>query len=396
MIEYDIQNTDWSNPVFEEYATDRQKQYIKAMQKHGNQTKAAKELNVSRASLQSSLKHLMRRSGIAGYRPEFDMTRPAPEGFYLKGVSQYYNKHGEKSGEWRLLRRNAEEQEAAIRAFVTHLATTCSGLAPAAPIKPSETDEQIAVIPLGDAHVGLLTWAQEVGEDFNLESAIEITKRAIDRAVGFCPNVEEVFLINLGDFFHANGNKNVTPQSGNFLDVSDRWAKVYTAGIELTCYMIEAFRRRGQRVRYRANPGNHDPEATLALTVALNAFYNNADDVIIETAITAAYYYRYGNTLIGTCHGDGAKMDDLASIMAFDRKVDWGETEYRYWYIGHFHHRQAKEYRGCEVESFNTLAPTDAWHKFKGYRSKRSLTVILIDKHHGEVSRYLIDARTLR
>ena len=46
-----------------------------------------------------------------------------------------------------------------------------------------------------------------------------------------------------------------------------------------------------------------------------------------------------------------------------------------------------KEYRGCSVEIFRTLAPADAWTQASGYRSGRSLTMITVHKTKGERGR---------
>ena len=100
--------------------------------------------------------------------------------------------------------------------------------------------------------------------------------------------------------------------------------------------------------------------------------------------------YRFGNTLIGSTHGDGAKLPDLPLIMANDAPNDWAKAEHRVWHVGHFHHNQRfaqKDLVGCEVETHRTLAASDAWHHHSGYRSKKDMKAIVYHRDMGEVNR---------
>lgn len=86
-----------------------------------------------------------------------------------------------------------------------------------------------------------------------------------------------------------------------------------------------------------------------------------------------------------------AWAQDLPLIMAADRKEDWGATMHRVWHCGHIHHKTAKEFPGCVVETHRTLAASDAWHAGKGYRSKRDLNAIVYHAEHGEIQRSRFD-----
>ena len=45
-----------------------------------------------------------------GFSPEHDMRKEVPEGFLVKGVSSYYNKDGDLSGQWVKSQIDYEEQ----------------------------------------------------------------------------------------------------------------------------------------------------------------------------------------------------------------------------------------------------------------------------------------------
>ena len=82
--------------------------------------------------------------------------------------------------------------------------------------------------------------------------------------------------------------------------------------------------------------------------------------------------------------------------MASDVPQKWGETLFRYFYIGHIHHQSLKEYQGCSVESINTLTPNDSWHHGSGYRSRKNIKLMVLHKEYGEIERITKDISMLR
>ena len=81
--------------------------------------------------------------------------------------------------------------------------------------------------------------------------------------------------------------------------------------------------------------------------------------------------------------------------MATDRASDWGETRFRYWLTGHVHHMSGKEYPGCIVETFRTLAPRDAHAHAAGYRSDRDMQMLVHHKKHGRINRHTVGIEQL-
>jgi hypothetical protein len=81
----------------------------------------------------------------------------------------------------------------------------------------------------------------------------------------------------------------------------------------------------------------------------------------------------------------------MLPIMAADEPEKWGETKHRYWYVGHVHHQDVKEYRGGVVEYFRTLAARDAWHAGQGYRAGRDMRLIVHHREFGEIERHRAD-----
>jgi UDP-2,3-diacylglucosamine pyrophosphatase LpxH len=142
-------------------------------------------------------------------------------------------------------------------------------------------------------------------------------------------------------------------------------------------------------------PGNHDDHMARVLAAIMEAWFHNEPRVTIETTASSFYYHRFGNVLIGSTHGDGAKLNDLPLIMATDAPADWAAAKFRVWHCGHFHHDQLKDYQGCTVETHRTLAPNDAWHRYQGYRSFRDMKAIVYHKEFGEMQRIRCGAERL-
>ena len=378
------------------FATTAQQRYIEAIEAEGSYRKAAKALGINRRTLEKAMSLLKKRAATKGVSPEHDMTHGAPDPFYVKGVSSYYGKDGELRGQWVKTNIDNERRYEVMREIVEGLAESVRGLAAPEPAPSVSDTDLLSVYPMGDPHFGLYAWAEEAGEDFDLDSAYRVTCAAIDQLVASAPPSYEGMLVNLGDYFHADDSTNKTPAHGNVLDVDTRFAKVAKVGVDAMIYCIRRLLQKHQRVRVWNLPGNHDPHSALWLSICLSAFFHNEPRVEIDSNPTTYKYYQFGKVLLGATHGHGAKANDLPLLMAADQAEAWGATEFRHWLLGHIHHWSGKEYPGVVVETFRTLAAKDAWHASKGYRSRRDQYCITYHKQFGEMQRSRCDFALLQ
>src|SRR6185437_3939467 len=106
---------------------------------------------------------------------------------------------------------------------------------PAPPIEaPGTTDtDRLVAYPLGDPHIGMLAWAAEVGESFDLHIAERELCECMKQLVARSPSASEAIIVNLGDFWHAQDDTQRTPTSGNKLDVDGRSGKVGQVGVRI-------------------------------------------------------------------------------------------------------------------------------------------------------------------
>ena len=373
-----------------EWATPRQAEYLDAIEQHGSGSKAAKALNVSKAVLNRAIASLKKRAAQQGYSPDHDMTRPVPDGFVVKGVSTLYDKDGKMAAQWVKSTADGEQAAEALKQFAASLAEDVKGLAPLTPKPAMVNKDLMCTYVLGDPHFGMKAWREDAGDDFDLNIAEQVTCGAIDRLIASAPAATTALLLNLGDHFHADNQRNVT-QSGHQLDVDGRWTKVQQVGLRAMLYCIKRLLERHDKVIFRINRGNHDGHSAYALALMISCYFHNEPRVEVDLSPSNTWYYQFGKVLIGSTHGDTIKGPALMGVMAADRPEQWGATKHRYWMVGHIHHQDVKEYPGGIVEYFRTLASRDAWHQGQGYRSGRDMRLIVMHKDHGEIERHRCD-----
>lgn len=332
-------------------------------------------------------------AAIGPLAPDVPPVDPIPPRHIIKGVSTLIDPEGNTVLQWVKTRSEQETREEALARLVRDLPTVVPPrVAKVAKPAGKRSKDVLAVYPLGDPHIGMLSWGEETGTDFDLPKAQSLLCKAIDNLVSNAPEASEALVVNLGDYFHSDSQENRTRRSGHQLDVDSRWAKVLKVGLETMIYLIDRCLAVHDTVHVINEIGNHDDHSAVFLSVALSAYYRNESRVSIDLSPSRFHYFRFGKVLIGVTHGDGAKQNSLESIMAADRAKEWGETKHRYWLIGHIHTSRKFEYRGCTVESFRTLAPPDAWASGAGYRSGRDMHRIVYHREYGEISRSIVSA----
>ena len=369
--------------LLKKHATPRQLEYLEAVEKHGGVTAAAVALGLHHSSVAKSLQRLEKRA--ATIEPKLH-AHTAPEGYHLRGASTMLNAAGQPVLTWVKTAKSAESPEAFLSAFQAALEERQMPAAPPVPQPMMTSKELLTVYPMGDPHFGMLAWGTETGEDFDIIIAERHLVAAVDRLVSLAPHSEQALIVNLGDFFHADNQDARTARSGHSLDVDSRWAKVLKIGITTMVRCIDRALEKHTYVRVINEVGNHDDHTSIMLSICLAHHYRDNPRVEIDVNPGRYHWFEFGLNLFGITHGHGAKARDLPGIMAHDKPEAWGRTRFRYWLCGHVHHESKKEYPGCVVETYRTLAAKDAWHHAEGYRSRRAM---VCDVHHATRGRIL-------
>lgn len=388
-------NYDWDKALELGEPTERQREVIAAYVREGSDRGAAAALGVHHSSVRKARLAVQSRAARAGYAPGHFEAGTAPG--YRMGKVTVQRGPGGVERVWERQHPQEEARLDALREAVEGIVSDMRGLAPIVPPPAISHDDIITVYPLGDAHCGLRAWRLEAGEDFDLTIFEERMKAAIDRLVYSAPASKEALFINVGDYFHADDGSNRTPTGNNALDVDGRHAKIATIALRCMIYAINRLREKHEKITVWNKGGNHDPHAWLMLAMSLNAYFHDDPRVDVPVDPCMFSYMRFGKCLFGSTHGHGPKIAELPMIMATDRAQDWGQTEYRVWFIGHFHHRQVvQDMTGCTVEIARTLAAGDAWHHGKGYRSYKDMQAIVFHKDGYELDRHSFSVAMLK
>ena len=375
------------DPLFE-YCTVRQCEILEAVILHGSNSEAARRLGVAHQTVSEAIRSIKAKAAPKLISAHADPEH-IPEGFAIKGTSTL-RKDASGMLQWVKTDRSDAAAQKALMDFANALGESVAGLAPITPAPKHTSDDLLSVYPMGDPHIGMYAWWQDAGADFDLEIAERLTKAAIDRLVASGPASSTALLLNLGDMFHADDQSN-TSKSGHQLDVDGRWAKVLHVGLMCMVHCVMRLLGKHQKVIVRVNKGNHDGHSSYALAVMLSCWFRNEPRVVIDLSPAVTWYYRFGKVLLGSTHGDTIKGPNMVGLMAADRPEDWGLSVHRYWYVGHVHHKDVKEYPGGIVEFLRTLAARDAWHAGQGYRAGRDMCLIVHHKDHGEIERHRCD-----
>ena len=373
------------------FASIRQLEYLEAVEKHGSNNKAAKALGVTRRVVDRGIERLKQAAALRGWAPKHDMNKIVPDGFLVKGVSTYYDKDGNKSAQWVKSSASAERRDEMFRSFIEELCQDIKGKAPTVKPPAATVANLLACYPIGDHHFGMHATKEDVGADYNCEIASHALESAINHLSELAPPAETALLINLGDALHTDDSSNQTKGHGHLLDVDGRFPRIMQSAAMSLIRGVLRLLEKHQKVIVWNMRGNHDPDASMSLAMAMSFYFHNEPRVEVDMGSSLYKYLRYGSNLIGSHHGHGAKGGDLPLIMATDRKEDWGQTDHRVWHCGHIHHKTQKEFPGCVVETHRTLAGSDAWHAGKGYRSKKDMNSIIYHREFGEIQRTRFD-----
>lgn len=357
--------------------------------------KAASLIAVEQGMNERSLRRRIKRLALRGYAPAHDMKRTVPDGFKVSGVSTLYNKKGQVSAQWVKSSADDERRLEMLREACDALSEGLPQVKPRAYLGSASTD-LMACYPIGDPHFGEYIWAEECGKDWDLATAEQVHCGAMRALVDSAPATECATIVNLGDAAHYDSMIAVTPRSGHHLDADSRFGKMVRVLMKTIRQCIETALEKHKYVRIVNVIGNHDETGAVWLSVALSHIYANEPRVTVDTSPSVFNYFTFGKCLVGMHHGHTAKADRLAAVMATDRAKEWGASEHRYWWTGHTHHESKKEYPGVVVESFNTLAPNDAYATAGGWRSRERMTCIVLHREHGEVARHMVHPAMLK
>jgi len=248
-------------------------------------------------------------------------------------------------------------------------------------------DGHLLVIDPADVHVGKLCTVFETGKAYDSQIAVQRCLDGVDgilnKSNGF--NIDKIVFIGGNDILHVDNAKNTTT-SGTYQDASGMWYENFMFAKQLYVDILEKLVGIAD-VSFVFNPSNHDYTNGFFLANVIETHFRNCKNITFDCSIAHRKYFSYGNSLIGTTHGDGAKQTDLGSLMSIECKKEWGTAEHRYFYTHHIHHKTAKDFINVTVESLRSPSPADSWHHRNGYVNTPAIEGFIHSKEKGQVAR---------
>jgi hypothetical protein len=375
--------------------TDRQREIIEAIHECGSNTQASKKINIARQTIDEHVKKIKARAATLGFSPEHDMTRPVPDAFVVRGVSTYYDKDGNPSGQWVKSRLDDNKFQELLKSAVEGFKDDLPRVSLINP-PPLGNDNLLNCYVITDYHLGMLSWSEETGEDWDIQIAEDLIYKWFAQAIHQSPDANTAIFAQLSDFLHFDGMDAVTPASKHLLDVDTRFAKLVRVAIRIIRQIINMLLQKHQHVHILMLDANHDPVSQIWLREWLAVTYENEPRITIDTSPNPYNAYEFGNTALFFHHGHKKKITDVSSVFAAQFREMYGRTKYAYAHTGHLHHLDIKENNLMIVEQHRTLAAPDAYSARGGYLAGRDAKVITYDKRYGEVARLTINSEMLK
>ena len=257
-------------------------------------------------------------------------------------------------------------------------------------------DKLINQYTLTDFHLGMMSWSEETGDDWDLKIAEETLFRFFEVAMVESPKAEEAIFAQIGDFLHWDGLDAVTPASKHVLDADSRFTKLVRVTIRVIKRVIKMLLGKYKKVTLIMAEGNHDPASSVWLREVFDSFYEDEPRLVIDTNPDPYYCVTFGKCCFFYHHGHKKNIKSIESAFIGKFKKEFGASEYVYGHTGHLHHDVKIESNLMVLEQHRTLASKDAYASRGGYLSGRDSKVITYHKDYGEVKRSTISINMLK
>lgn len=344
------------------------------------------QLGKAPSNVRSAIRKMEARAAQKGDDPEHGLNRSVPDGYKLKGFSDMRtNEEGKPI--WYKVDQDKERQQQLMQEAIEALKDEIKSAAPTPATCITSNSDLCNVHILTDYHMGMLSWGEETGADWDTDIAEDMLIRWMRAAIEQAPDAEVGVLGQLGDLLHHDSLEAVTPASGNQLDADTRYAYMVRTVIHCMRRVISVMLDKYPRVHIVMCDANHDPTGGIWLREMFAQFLRAEPRVTVDQSPSTYNCFEWGNTSLFFHHGHKRKLDHISDVFAAQFREVFGRTKYSYAHIGHLHHIAAKETNLMVVEQHRTMAGKDAYAANGGYLSGRSADVITYSKEYGQVGR---------
>jgi hypothetical protein len=245
------------------------------------------------------------------------------------------------------------------------------------------------LIEVPDAHLGMMSWGPETGNDWDLKIAVGEYKRAFRHLLMNRPRDTERLVLRFGDdLLHYDkvvDGKIGTTHKGTAQDIDSRYPKLYSAVAKMLIELVNEATAAVPQVSIVIVPGNHDKVSCFTLGELVEARFWNDDRVEVDNEPTEFKVFRWGANLLGFHHGHGSKADflKLPDTLKQRARKAWGETLYAEIHTGDKHHEAVVDERMVLMRKLKALCPNDSWHTEGQWDSYRGAQAFAYTKAPG-------------
>lgn len=361
---------------------DEQQAFVDVCRSHKTDREAAAKLGVSGACVSRRIKRILVAAANKGY-VSLHPYMPIAEGKKLGKITTTIEKDGSVGRVW--YRQNDEAVE--LMEALEDSANMLDFKPPQVKRVGPSVKDVLSCYNIGDMHIGMHSWHEETGTDFDLKIVVGDLLKAFADLVSRTLPSETCIILNLGDAVHFHDDTHATKGNKNPLDADGRVDKAFRVTCALMNKFVEMALTKHKHVVVRNVKGNHDEELAMALRYQMDAYWRSEKRVSVEMSPADTWFYEFGKVMLMATHGHNMKPDKMVPYMSARMPEMWGRCKLRRALHGHFHSKSIIEGLGGKVEGFSNLAPNDAWHESKGYRSELECVVIMYHACGKEIGR---------
>jgi hypothetical protein len=251
-------------------------------------------------------------------------------------------------------------------------------------------DPHMQLLDVADLHIGKFALSRDGKQCYDIEKAVYFAEKGVEILLNRTQHLNtELFIFPIGnDIIHVDSKSNTTTR-GTRQDVSGHWVQMIDAAVQMYVRILEDLSQIAP-VHVVYNRSNHDEHSGYLVAREVRAWMSRNRNISFTITNNDREYIRYGRSMIGLDHGDGAKTNEIISIMASESPQMWGDTIYRYFIRHHVHHFSKKEplsgkdFPGATVLTMRSLSPSDDWHQKMGYvGAPQALDTVIFSKEYG-------------
>lgn len=303
-------------------------------------------------------------------------------------LSSYWNK--EHSGGWyisAMVTAIHKETKDILADVIANFNPICQFEADEIRINDAYDRDCVGIISTQDLHFG-----KESNEDVveHFKSAIQTLVR---RAYSSHKLSKIVYVVG-GDLLNMDSFSGTTT-SGTPVDNSMRAQDAYTQAFDALYWSIRYIKQYCENLHVVYIPGNHDRLSSYHIAHALSkCFDSESYSIYFDIEYAERKVVVYGRNFFAFEHGDVTKKN-TALVYATEFPLQWGGTQYRTCYTGHFHSKKTIEYttenehNGFAIKHLPSLCASDYWHYHNKYiGSKRQAIMEVHDIEKGKISEF--------